>query len=662
MLSETVAVASSDQTRIIVRSNGVDRFVRLLQGETVMLGGAFDASAAIAELKLRGFGAAVGRIEAEAFRLSLGPEFVRKSFGDATLRMNGKDVNVSKAGLLLLRRSELTLEETPALDELIALLRLECVVPRDVSALREVMRKVGLEWATQFDYPSAVRVRSPQRAGLADCAVAAPGGDPELADLFELETAVSSLHPLEALLQTASCRAEDWQSVIDVLFRYARAKPSRWRETAHALKGILRKFPESTKCLAVQGKFSVGELLLWLSIDDFHRGSVAGSLDTRRPNFALAWREFHGRGSSPLWSVLTSDDVRGLRSRLFVTGESNFNQLLRIVSAGGDLFEASAFGSPKLSMLAVAAQFGAVSCVRFLLSSGAKVGTAEVKAAFRGGNVELTRLLWSAFPTANPLELALEAVKSWIVAGLRGFLAHQVSELSYGDLVRLFRMASSCGSYSCTCSVLGFRALAASHLRMLHPLGQVGSVLRGGLTSLKACRETSLLPRDSMATEYSEQLREWLPEATRVRLVAKHEGRGAASVNAYIDAAKGRVGTLTFVETEKGGSICGGYLDVAWIEGCDVYDQDERSFIFTLKNHLGVPPTKFAYARDGRAASTKRGEWVYFGQCEGFIVWKTDCMLDNGCTYEAASQGPALFCGDGRGVFRAARWELWEAD
>jgi hypothetical protein len=61
------------------------------------------------------------------------------------LRVNGKEVAVSEAGLLLLRRSELTLDETPALDDLISLLRLERVVPRDVSELREVARRVGLQ-------------------------------------------------------------------------------------------------------------------------------------------------------------------------------------------------------------------------------------------------------------------------------------------------------------------------------------------------------------------------------------------------------------------------------------------------------------------------------------------------------------------------------------
>jgi hypothetical protein len=159
--SETVAVMSLHKSQIDLESGQIDRLVRLFRGETVVLGGSFDASAAIAELKLRGFGAAVGEKDARCFRLALEPEFVRGCFGDATLRVNGKEVGVSEAGLLLLRRSELTLDETPALDELILLLRLERVVPRDVSELREVVVRVGLEWAIDFDCAGVTAVNDP---------------------------------------------------------------------------------------------------------------------------------------------------------------------------------------------------------------------------------------------------------------------------------------------------------------------------------------------------------------------------------------------------------------------------------------------------------------------------------------------------------------------
>jgi hypothetical protein len=162
-----------------------------------------------------------------------------------------------------------------------------------------------------------------------------------------------------------------------------------------------------------------------------------------------------------------------------------------------------------------------------------------------------------------------------------------------------------------------------------------------------------------MAAEYSEELSEWLPGATEARLVARHEGRGVASVNAFIDAAKGRTKTLTFVETDNGGSICGGYLDVAWVDGGYVSDRRRNSFVFALKNHLGVPPMKFAQTRDDMAAHVSRGYDVSFGYREGFVVSQFDYGLYGGRTYEAPAEA-SLFDGDDGRIFRARRWELWE--
>jgi hypothetical protein len=131
------------------------------------------------------------------------------------------------------------------------------------------------------------------------------------------------------------------------------------------------------------------------------------------------------------------------------------------------------------------------------------------------------------------------------------------------------------------------------------------------------------------------------------------------SVNAFVDAAKGRAKTLTFVETENGASICGGYLDVVWAEG-HVSGTGRRSFIFTLKNPLGVVPTKFAQKRTENVAYMRRDNTFCFGNQEGLVVWRGHAALCIGHTYEAPRQGMVLFSGEGGGSFHAARWELWE--
>jgi hypothetical protein len=42
------------------------------------------------------------------------------------------------------------------------------------------------------------------------------------------------------------------------------------------------------------------------------------------------------------------------------------------------------------------------------------------------------------------------------------------------------------------------------------------------------------------------------------------------------------------------------------------------------------------------------------------MIRGSDWGLKTGETYEAPSQGMALFKGDGGWLFRAARWELWK--
>jgi hypothetical protein len=130
--------------------------------------------------------------------------------------------------------------------------------------------------------------------------------------------------------------------------------------------------------------------------------------------------------------------------------------------------------------------------------------------------------------------------------------------------------------------------------------------------------------KDSMAADYGDQLLEWLPGVTNAKLLAKREGRDAASVKAFIDAAVGHARTVTFIETENRKSICGCFIGPAWPSDGGVRDWHFCSFLFTLENHLGVAPTKFPKCKDGGlAASVVRHGAVVFG-CHGCMIAPTD--------------------------------------
>jgi hypothetical protein len=182
-----------------------------------------------------------------------------------------------------------------------------------------------------------------------------------------------------------------------------------------------------------------------------------------------------------------------------------------------------------------------------------------------------------------------------------------------------------------------------------------------GLDPLPRAEDDLPLFGDSMAAAYEDELLEWVPEPTTARLVAAHDGRDIASINAFCDAAEGLSKTVVIAVTENVESICGGYLDGAWGESC--WARDRKSFLFTLKNHAGVGPTKFPKkGSDSHAAWKRRDYCWYFGSFEGPYIWPGGNPHSGGLGryYEdVVGQGQAIFNG-GQDFFRLARWELWQ--
>jgi hypothetical protein len=152
-----------------------------------------------------------------------------------------------------------------------------------------------------------------------------------------------------------------------------------------------------------------------------------------------------------------------------------------------------------------------------------------------------------------------------------------------------------------------------------------------------------------MTAAFEEQLLEWLPEAETAQLVAAHDGRDIASINAFCDAADGLSKTVVIAVTENGESICGAYLDPAWRESAWVLDGSQQSFLFTLKNHAGVVPTKFLKkGSDSGAAYKWRDYGWHFGYWEGPYIYRRGTPLCGGLGShykDVVGQGQAIFNG-----------------
>jgi hypothetical protein len=160
----------------------------------------------------------------------------------------------------------------------------------------------------------------------------------------------------------------------------------------------------------------------------------------------------------------------------------------------------------------------------------------------------------------------------------------------------------------------------------------------------------------SMAEPWAKQLWEWRPQMKGTTLLAKDAGSGDG-VRAFMKAAWGHAHTFVFVETVTGGSICGGFLNPAWKQG-RIDDPTRESFLFTLKKHLAIPPTKFPKNGDKMAAVCDPG-YFRFGWSDGICVKTTGTDTGKlGTRYEdAVGKGEVIFHG---GDPRWARWELWE--
>jgi hypothetical protein len=162
----------------------------------------------------------------------------------------------------------------------------------------------------------------------------------------------------------------------------------------------------------------------------------------------------------------------------------------------------------------------------------------------------------------------------------------------------------------------------------------------------------------SMAEAYSGILKEWRPELTNTTLIVRGTGHDVKAVNAFIDAALGHANTFTFMETECGKSICGGFLARPWALG-DVKDPEQGSFLFTLKNHLGRTPMKFPKKANGRAACALRGIVVGFDNSGMFLCDSGGSPSGWGSGFDTMGCDFSFITG-GQFSFRAGRWEIWE--
>jgi hypothetical protein len=189
-----------------------------------------------------------------------------------------------------------------------------------------------------------------------------------------------------------------------------------------------------------------------------------------------------------------------------------------------------------------------------------------------------------------------------------------------------------------------------------------------GAVALVAPKPAAKIFAGSFAEPFEEAIRGFLPKMSKASLLASHHGCDKVSLGAFLAAAPGQTCTMVFIAMTNGNSICGGYLHPAWRNTTDagyIGDAEGKSFIFTLRNHLGVPPTKFEVSDKSHAALLENSPYFTFGGCDIRVGPSDHCSNYPDRYANPLGHGGSLFAGEGakgRGSANlgVARWELWK--
>jgi hypothetical protein len=414
--------------------------------------------------------------DSRRFYLRPNPKFVQACFGNATVKVAGADCEICRAGLLLLfGNARLTkadfAKDSPVLREVLALLRLEAVESEDSEALNALCSALGIGWAVD--------------------APVMPMHVAHLERLVELEEALCEQDVSKALSGTAAYRAGNSASIVSAFFSAARARPSRAPLLGAALAQFCAEVPGAIEELSAMPVKAVGHIGLWLALNAAGIGlDRAARLDDEVRAFKAAWRDRYGERQSKALAFLASDKLEDFRSEIFARANPDINEKLIVARYGGDVLQISpveADGGSAESLLALAAQFGAVECARFLLSNEATVDRQVVLNAFRGGNPELMRTMLDRSPETDVLALVGAAISGWNIRGLRWLLGQVVARLSPDEVRAIFTESCQAESFAAAAALCAFSpGVAALVAREATGNAVVARVLREGITALSA--------------------------------------------------------------------------------------------------------------------------------------------------------------------------------
>eukprot|EP01012_Entosiphon_sulcatum_P041529 TRINITY_DN5537_c0_g1_i6.p1 TRINITY_DN5537_c0_g1~~TRINITY_DN5537_c0_g1_i6.p1 ORF type:complete len:308 (-),score=67.55 TRINITY_DN5537_c0_g1_i6:10-897(-) len=146
------------------------------------------------------------------------------------------------------------------------------------------------------------------------------------------------------------------------------------------------------------------------------------------------------------------------------------------------------------------------------------------------------------------------------------------------------------------------------------------------------------VPRGSLLGVAADPLRRWLPHGTSLTLLftAQKDGWAGQQFHAKCD---GKGPTVVLLHSTTG-CVFGGYAAASWEGGGGAYIAAPTSFIFTISNPYGIPPTRFGCTEPQSALYGQGDRGPLFGA--GCDIYVNQDMHTGGVTSKSYPVGSEL--------------------
>ena len=176
---------------------------------------------------------------------------------------------------------------------------------------------------------------------------------------------------------------------------------------------------------------------------------------------------------------------------------------------------------------------------------------------------------------------------------------------------------------------------------------------------IKGIFEEATLKAETVGYRYQKQLLEWSGTAGNKQMVLLYKAtRDGFTDKDFQLKCKGK-GEVWVISEDVKGNVFGGYTSIGWT-GRNPWVRDPASYVYTLVNPHGIPPTKYNPKKENSLCISDFGN-IYFGY-DLYIAENSNSNNDSFTNFpvdykDTTGKGITTFTGDH--YFRIKEIEVW---